>query len=184
MQHKGLLGYLQATSQGTDCGRLLLIPLLRTPTEPTLSYHILCPSRAITHGGRPYYCSPPFAGHLLHLPGPQTRPATARGVKGSDASDHQYRGMPIRPSSPPAHGCHGMWLLRAREGGLMDSLFERGYHGRRNKLILEAHGMGHWPVELVINSPQLDDILGKIAPARQPASALPARCRRGEQTAF
>lgn len=49
VQHKALLGYLQATSQGTDCGRLLLMLLLRTPTEPTLSYHILCPSRAITH---------------------------------------------------------------------------------------------------------------------------------------
>lgn len=49
VQHKALLGYLQATSQGTDRGHLLLIPLLRTPTEPTMSYHILCPSRVIHH---------------------------------------------------------------------------------------------------------------------------------------
>lgn len=85
VRHKGLLGYLQATSQGTDRGPLLLIPLLRTPTEPTWSYHILCPSRAITHtpGGRTtarhtfpgpfYYCA---------VPVPQTRPAAAWGVKG------------------------------------------------------------------------------------------------------
>lgn len=77
VQHKALLGYLQATSQGTDCGRMLLIPLLRTPTEPTLSYHILCPSRVINHprSRRPYYYSSPhLCRSLLRLPVPQPGP--------------------------------------------------------------------------------------------------------------
>lgn len=51
---KDCSGTCKPPRRGTECGPLLLIPLLRTPTEPTLSYHILCPSRAITHtpGGR------------------------------------------------------------------------------------------------------------------------------------
>lgn len=177
MQHRGPLGYLQATSQGTDCGRLLLIPLLRTPTEPTLSYHILCSSRAITHtpGGRT------TARHTF--PGLrstcQCRTLNPRllGGKGSDASDHQYRGMPILPAflrgPPPSHG---MWLPHTMEGRLMDSLFEQGYHGRATALTLESTARVTGRSSLLSLQLQLDDISGEIAPAGQPAFCkIPAR---------
>lgn len=82
---KDCSGTCKPPRRGLTVALLLLISLLRTPTEPTLSYHILCPSRAITHtpGGRTtarhtfpgpfYYCA---------VPVPQTWPAAARGVKG------------------------------------------------------------------------------------------------------
>lgn len=48
----------------------------------------------------------------------------------------------------------------------MDSLFEQGCRGRRNTLIVGVHGTGSGGRSSLYHRPQLDDILGKIAPAR------------------
>lgn len=64
----------------------------------------------------------------------------------------------------------------------MDSLFEQGYRGRRNTLIVGVHGTAstaHCPVELVSTALSSTTSLVKL---RQPA--LPARYRHGQQTAF
>lgn len=82
---KDCSGTCKPPRRGTHGGPLLLIPLLRTPTETTLSYHILCPSRAITHtpGGRTT-ARHTFPGLFLIAPCQCRRPdprAAARGGK-------------------------------------------------------------------------------------------------------
>lgn len=52
----------------------------------------------------------------------------------------------------------------------MNSLFEQGYHGRRNTLTCESTARVSCRSSLLAchRRPELDDILGRIAPACQP----------------